>query len=346
MENNNLIPSVYNIFIDFFGEDKVDLQDKYIIVHFPKVTVTNEYDRSIDITDLFAKIEISNDGTLVGVPRFLRSSYTLPQLLAGYRHSHLPSISPQQIDRWDAPCFGTGPIRNTMCSLSTNCSDELWKLFCYELSKFITVESIEGTPYIRLEYVGQNKETLKRYFPEVRMFNRSDLTYTGISSSLYIDIINNFILYIIKNKPFGFNYYNNSYSIDVSEKEAVIILSNLFIEYYNTNYNTIQVSKEDLFHHKFLIKGKYINGTLYYNKKGSSLDYTDNIGKELLTFKGNPVLFSIIDDKRPEDLNEVILLSYFTFSLIIVTLLKIINSKYGKPNQTRDTNLKEVHKFF
>ena len=178
------------------------------------------------------------------------------------------------------------------------------------------------------------------------MFSRSNLTYTSASSSLYIDIINNFILYIIKSKPFGFNYYNNSYSIDVSEKEAVIILSNLFIEYYNTNCNTIQVSKEELFLNKFLIKGKYINGTLYYTRNESSLDYTGNIEKELLTFKGNPVLFSIIDDKRPEDLNEVILLSYSTFSLIIVTLLKIINSKYGKPNQTRDTNLKEVHKFF
>ena len=64
MENQSLRQRVYDIFKDFFGEENVDLQDNYIIIHFPKVTVTNEHDRSIDITHLWVRVPVDTNGTI------------------------------------------------------------------------------------------------------------------------------------------------------------------------------------------------------------------------------------------------------------------------------------------
>ena len=61
---------IYEVFKNFFGEPYVDIQAKadssyYLIyVWWPHVTVTNEYDQSVSIQDLYAKIEINNEGRI------------------------------------------------------------------------------------------------------------------------------------------------------------------------------------------------------------------------------------------------------------------------------------------
>ena len=88
--------AVYEIFKEFFGEERIDMQDiptfeevralirdndglanvisnigfhfncPFILVHFPHVTVKNEHDSSTEIDDLFAKVPINYFGTLGG----------------------------------------------------------------------------------------------------------------------------------------------------------------------------------------------------------------------------------------------------------------------------------------
>ena len=45
----------------------------FILVHFPHVRVTNEYDRFVDINHLWAKIKVMYDGTLIGGFKLNRS---------------------------------------------------------------------------------------------------------------------------------------------------------------------------------------------------------------------------------------------------------------------------------
>ena len=78
------IKQVYDIFNDFFGEERVDLQDTNIIVHFPKVTVTNEYNRSVDITHLWVKVPLNSNGTIANIFCMVRSEYTYQQFVSGY----------------------------------------------------------------------------------------------------------------------------------------------------------------------------------------------------------------------------------------------------------------------
>ena len=106
MAENPLINDIYQQFIDYFGEDKVDLQkytsrafkfepyygnevhtgDNVILVHWPTVTVTNEYDESIEIWDLYAITVISPSGVLIRGPLFNRSTYDNIQWQSDYAH--------------------------------------------------------------------------------------------------------------------------------------------------------------------------------------------------------------------------------------------------------------------
>ena len=104
MAEISIIDNIYQQFIDYYGEDKVDLQtytpgthhidsytnisrgDKLIFVHWPTVTVTNEYDESIDIWDLYSITVVTPSGHLKGVPYFNRSTYDYIQWQSDYAH--------------------------------------------------------------------------------------------------------------------------------------------------------------------------------------------------------------------------------------------------------------------
>lgn len=103
---------ILEIFSDYFGEDKVDMQGFrtkeefcrskslgnsntdaisppdgiFILVWFPQVRVTNEHNRSVDIQDLYAKVKIDTEGQLVGKFYLNRATYPLSHMKAGYMH--------------------------------------------------------------------------------------------------------------------------------------------------------------------------------------------------------------------------------------------------------------------
>ena len=128
-----------------------------IYVWWPRVTVTNEYDKSVNIQDLYAKIEIQNDGCIpyecCGF-RLNRATYTREQFVSDYLHSHIRAIPKNDFTKFMEPCLGTGPIRNTIVTLKNNYDETTWMLFCQELSVYVTVESIIGGPWRRMENIG------------------------------------------------------------------------------------------------------------------------------------------------------------------------------------------------
>lgn len=331
MEEQDHISIVHNIFIEFFGEENVDLQGQTILVHFPKVTVTNEHDRSIDITHLWVKVKLSLNGTIDGIFQMMRSELTAEQFDSGYSHSHISFINSENFYKWSDPCLGSGPIRDTITSLSRQFSEEIWNLFCLELSKYVTVESLSGVPYMYLEKVGTNNRSVTR---EIRFpFNRS----CEYLSNEVEQIIMPFIATILDRRPFGFNYSNGSYGIAMSDKELFIILSNLFIEHYNSLPAEQQTPVETLFRLGIICKGKYINNKLYYISD-RSLDRTHNynriIGRSLFRFKNSTITFNITNTVNgiEDDPNMSIFLSDTVVKVIIDKILRTINSKYGQPS--------------
>ena len=85
----------YNLSFDVTEEQLVELENivknkRFIIyVWWPRVTVTNEYNKSVNIQDLYAKVEIQGDGRIpyeCNGFRLNRATYTREQFMSNYMH--------------------------------------------------------------------------------------------------------------------------------------------------------------------------------------------------------------------------------------------------------------------
>lgn len=343
MEEQNRISIIHSIFNEFFGEENVDLQGQTILIHFPKVKVTNEHDRSVDITHLWVKVELSLDGTINGTFQMMRSELTFEQFVSGYSHSHIHYINADNFDSWSDPCLGSGPIRNTIASLSIQFSEEMWSLFCLELSKYVTVESLAGVPYMYLERIGVRDSATAHeiQFP---------LDYTVRYLSSFEPFIAAFIPFILKKKPFGFNFFNDSYGIAMSDRDLFVTLSNLFIEWYNSLPAERQTPRERLFSEEILIKGKCIGNKLYYLRSSNyntESNYNELIGRSLFRFKNKTITFNITNIVKTvdDDPNVAIFLNKTMVAIIVNRILRTINNKYGQPSTEEDAFSGEAHRY-
>lgn len=340
MKEQDRISIIHNIFNEFFGEENVDLQGQTILIHFPKVKVTNEHNRSVDITHLWVKVTLSLDGTINGYFQMMRSELTLEQFRSGYSHSHIRSVHADNLSSWADPCLGSGPIRNTIASLSTQFSEEMWSLFCLELSKYVTVESLVGIPYMYLEKIGttDNVTTREIQFP---------LSRTVRYQCRHEPYIVAFIPFILKKKPFSFNFYNGSYGIAMSDRDLFVTLSNLFIEWYNSLPAERQTPREELFLDEVLIKGKCIGNKLYYlcsSNYNAETDYDRFIGRRLFRFKDRTITFNITNTVKTieDDPNTSIFLNKTIVAVIVDRILRTINNKYGTE---KDALSGEAHRY-
>lgn len=326
MEEQDPVSILHNIFIEFFGEENVDFQEQTILIHFPKVKVTNENNRSVDITHLWVRVKYSLDGTINGGFQMMRSEFTDVQFACGYSHSHINVVSAHNFNNWATPCLGSGPMRNTISSLSTQFSEDIWKLFCLELSKYVTVESLSGVPYMYLEKIGKVDESAEKVKFPLKYFRGH---YDKIDFNLYI---RPFICFLINRKPFGFNFSNGSYSIAMSDKKLFITLSNLYIEFYNSLPPEEKRPKDELFSKGILRLGKCIDNSLYFirDRRSTLSMYSNLIGRRLFDFKGKPVTFNITATETENDPNVSIFLGRPIVEIIIKIILTTINGEYGK----------------
>lgn len=111
---------IFEIFSDYFGEKRVDIQgfrskenfceskairkndlqalygDNYIeeeenrqmfiLVWFPEVKVTNEHDKFVIIQDLYAKVRIDTQGQMIGKFLLNRATYPVTHIKSNYMH--------------------------------------------------------------------------------------------------------------------------------------------------------------------------------------------------------------------------------------------------------------------
>lgn len=334
MEEKTPVSIVHTIFNEFFGEENVDLQELNIIVHFPNVTVTNEHDKSVDITELWAKVYLNSNGTIEGGFRLMRSEYTSTQFNCGYGHSHITARDRYNFSEWASPCLGTGPIIRTIASLTAQFSEEVWELFCLELSRYVTVESLSGTPYMYLERIGNNSNNTVRVKFAEQPIHEGDL------DDFLIDAANEFMPYILEKRPFRFNYANGSYGIALCPDDLMVVLSNTFIDWYNSLPANEQVDQNTLLGYGIIKRAKKIGNNLWYlnSRDGNSMDeYRSLIGRELFRFKDRTIRLNIIEDNPERDPNESLILSTKFAGLIVDRILRTINNKYGRQENTHTT---------
>lgn len=307
----------------------------FILVHFPHVRVTNEYDKFVDINHLWAKVGVSYNGTLNVGFTLNRSEYTLLHMSSNYMHSHISGIPRNDFTEFRNPCTGSGPINGTIAALNRNYDEDMWNMFCLELSKYVTVESIAGTPYNYLENLGTH---------DMEVGIDRFVTYLQpcyYDNTLSTDKLEDFVRQFINTKKLKFNYVNGSYSIGMSLPEYIILISNEFISWYNDLFNKGEVTNTfDNLKTRGLLRECIIdNGKIYYETGRTNVNnYLGYIGKKVCMFKGKEITISITDIEEVRNENKSIILNTQTALYILNIILKVLNYRYGRETDVTEGN--------
>lgn len=313
--------------VDSIGQKKFG--SGFILVHFPHVRITNEYNRFVDINHLYAKVKVLHNGSMNGYFTLNRAEYTYLHISNGYMHSHVDDIPTSDFTQFQTPCTGAGPINDTMSNLSREFDSDIWKLFCLELSKYVEVESIAGVPYHRLESIGtSNMSTGESIF---KVINHLYYYEDGIEK-----MIKDFVSHFIKQGKLKFNYANGSYSIGMSFTEYMLVISNEFIDWYNKKFNDkeLKYTFDTLKRKGILREGIIANNRIYYeNSRHNVNSYAAYNGKKMCTFKGADVLINIVDINEIKEDNKSIILNTNIALYILSKILRVINYRYGKAEQ-------------
>ena len=307
----------------------------FILVHFPHVRVTNEHDRFVDINHLWAKVKVSYNGTLNGEFTLNRSEYTLLHIRSHYMHSHISSIPTEDFTQFQNPCTGSGPINGTISALNRDYDEDMWNMFCLELSKYVTVESVAGVPYNCLEKLGTN---------DMEVGVDRFITYLSpnyYESAITPDKFREFVRYFISSKKLKFNYVNGSYSIGMSLIEFIVLISNEFIKWYNDQFNKEELTaKFAELKRKDILKECIIdNGKIYYETGRTNMNnYLGYIGKKVCMFKDREITISITDIAEVRNENKSIILNTQTALYILNIILKVLNYRYGRNKAIHESN--------
>lgn len=326
-------------------EDLTDIKTRYaifrfsILVWWPKVKVSNEFDKYIMIYDLYAKIELTAKGFIptenIGFT-LNRATYPLDQWLCGYMHSHINTIPIHSLTEFQKPCLGRGPIIGTITSLKEHISEGFdetkWMLFCQELSQYVTVESIAGVPYNKLENVSlhtQNSEYRGFSNPSPGPLNSA---VEGMEKAFPLS---DFIKYYLHHGHFSINYKNKEFICGMSYFDYIIDVSNAFIEYFN---NHVSDKRLVLYLKDFKTIKKVVisKGEFCTLRTRTSSDYSAYQDRKVCDFKGQEIKLKILESEM-EKPHETTVLSQDLAMYIVNGILRTINYHYTN-EYTRNQN--------
>lgn len=311
--------------------------DLFILIYFPTVRITNEYDKYVDIRDLWLKVPFNWQGKGKGYFGVNRSNYPLNQFQYGYMHSHVASIPRGNFENFQTPCTGRGPINSTLSTLAIGYDEAIWQLLCLELDRYVRVESIDGVPYRRLENIPAPEMGDAR-----DKFSMQALVGTvHYNHTFGKEQFKPFIEYLLKTKKLRFNYSNGSYGLGMSFIDTIVLISNEFISWYNTEYNkhTFDISYADLVSLGVINECIITNGKVYIPRavrRGSSNDYQRYIGEKICTFKGREITLTIdgVLSSEEESLNRTRILNLQYIEAIVCSILRILNYGYGREERS------------
>lgn len=301
----------------------------FILVHFPHVRITNEYNRYVDINHLYAKIPLNLNGSCDGIFGLNRAEYTYLHISNDYMHSHVSHIPFSDFSKFQVPCTGTGPINDTLLSLARKFNEDLWKLFCLELDKYVQVESIAGTPYHKLEHIGtSNMNSEASIFAIVNTLEEQEYFNKNMAAL--------FTAYLIKSRKLKFSYKLGSYSIGMTFTEFMVLISNEFISWYNQMFNAeiYTYTFDNLLKYRIIRKGIIAGDKIYYTRNNVEPNtYRRYIGAKICTFKDKDVCINITEIDGIDSVNMSIFLNSNIALYILTRILNVINYRYGKSEQ-------------
>lgn len=298
-----------------------------IIVHFPHVTIRNEYDRTVEVDNLWAKVPVTWEGKGRGWFKMNRSEYDVVHMQSDYMHSHVSGID---LDfKFRSVCTGSGPINNTMSSLTVGFDEPIWQLFCLELERYMGTESLSGGPYRRMENIGANGSNKRDNFPIEQNNYISNEYFTKELSSKFLD-------YLFTNNILKFNYRKGSYGLAYTFTDTVLTISNAFIDWYNDEYRKApnMPALYDLQGDGVLKQAIIANGAIFDPNLNASRDYSQYVGRKVLTFKGKDVNL-VINGLATGVRNTSTILNTDIVREYVCAILELLNYEYGNSKKAK-----------
>ena len=303
----------------------------FLLVWWPRVTVTNENDRSVEIQDLYAKVEINIEGRIPYESRgfkLCRTTFSEAQFNSGYMHSHVPRFI--NVPSYENPCLGSGPINNTILDLKNGYEETLWMLFCQELSLYVTVESLSGGPYFRMESIGS--EVRLAGFGEYNDAShitaichnhnrRSDEEMENLKGK-----IRRFSKYYLQNGHLCLSYKDEKFEVGMPYFDFMVDISNSFISFCNNNDRVEEV--HTMYDDDILVKAIVSNGIFYRPGQNTPRDISQFEGTNMFPFKGEMKHLHIERETSREEVEITTLLHHDIAMFILKNVLKIINYRY------------------
>lgn len=304
----------------------------YITIRFPKVTVTNEYDKSVEITELYVRVKVNPDGTTPDTFSMTRAEYTITQWMSDYAHSHLAGINRNCPEKFRTPCTGSGPVNQTMSTLHRNYDLNIWGLYAFEIAKYVTVESISGVPYKRLENIGKGNNIINTYaIPSVERLPSYERTYSTSD-------LKEFIKVFITTTPISIAYREGNFVLGESFIDFWIKLSNSFIKWHNNKVEegSSNVTLFRLLNSNLLKKYVVAEGLVYSpsatDRMSQVMDYE---GRNLFMFKGSMIRLHFIGSGAG-DINLSYLVDNIFCYYVLSKIIKIISYNYGREERREE----------
>lgn len=245
--------------------------------------------------------------------------------------SHVCQIPVGDITEFQVPCFGRGPIRDTISRLSREFDPEIWALFCLELQKYVETESISGGPYHYLEHLGDlgKKEDMP-----------STVVFTAHSFGIRIGtIVSSFSEYLLKQRKLKFSYTAHGYTLGMSLLDFRILVSNEFISWYNrlkaSPEGTGAPNLPTLLETGILNTGVVKNASFYRLRNNSRITPRGIVGLRVCRFKGQDICVRIRESEE-QNRNHALLLSMSIVRHLLTRILKIVNYYYENSTQQPD----------
>ncbi len=238
------------------------------------------------------------------------------------------------------PCLGSGPILSTIVTLKNDYDEATWMLFCQELSMYVTVESISGGPYHRMETIGNRSQN-----PMYTGYNFNYASKADFLTKFTNDDLKKFIQYYLKHGHLSLGYMNNAFTWSMPYYKYIIDISNSFIDFYNKYYSTTASNINNCFSTGVLKQVIVADGKFYNEGDYNSFDINDfreYQNKLVLVFKGKEIRTTIINSKQSSEVTLTTVINNNVAMFILQKILRTINFRYKNEHNIKYRRNQEV----
>lgn len=338
----------YDFFLQILNKED-DVIDVYLLenyfskplaltIRYPEIHITNSNNFHHTIRDLFVNMKFNSNGLLAENFNIQRSTYTKEELVVRYVHSHVPSLSPRSIGELSSkynPCVGTGDFANSLNIIRvlmdeiSNEESEITRFFTL-LDSFLSWESLEGVPYVSIEKLSRIGGFTGSSYDLVRFTKQGIWDINKIFSELELKDKLKIVPSVLKGKPW--------YKLIYDE----LTLNEFLFKEINKKTEDSEYRSLYQFANDSTMAYKDELGRVFYREQNFNRDFEEvenfidnHENTVLFFFKGEPVVFKVIDQSSENQIQLVKVLCRDVFLTIISNIELKINLKYGKTDLSK-----------